>query len=206
MKNFKSIILLLTLLAVFALTAEASTLKELFIEESGQVFPLLNRKVKMDMIDYCNEGVYKDFPNALGDGCRINKMSDNHLSINTSKNHTVELLLTQHKKDSIIVAITTVNLPAKDSRIEFFNTRWEKLDTKKFFKEPSMKNFIKIPKGDKTKKETVLNSIDFPIICYSINPAKNVINARHSLKSYMSKDDYEKIAPYLVDSLAIPIK
>lgn len=101
MKNFKSIILLLTLLAVFALTAEASTLKELFIEESGQVFPLLNRKVKMDMIDYCHEGVYKDFPNALGDGCRINKMSDNHLSINTSKNHTVELLLTQHKKDKI---------------------------------------------------------------------------------------------------------
>ena len=54
---------------------------------------------------------------------------------------------------------------------------------------------------DKTKKETVLEAIDFPIVSYTINPDKATIIARHGLSEYMSKEDYKKIKPYLQDSI-----
>ena len=195
---------LITLLVCVTSFIEAHTIQELFIEEPGQVLPLLSKKVKMDMIDYHNEGINKELPNALGNGTHFISVTDNFISLHTSNSTTVELLLTHHKKDSVIVTITTVSLPARDSRIEFYNTNWEKINVKKLIKTPTMKDFITIPKGDKTKKETVLKAIDFPLISYSINPDNCTITARHSLKEYMSDEDYEKISPYLKEHITIP--
>ena len=200
----KSIALFILLIACVAFNTEARTIRELFIEEPGHVLPLINDKVKMDMIDYHNEGIKKVFPNVLGHGTELIAVTDNYISVTSTASTSVELLLITQKTDSVIIAITTVALPAKDSRIELYNTSWEKLNLK--LNTPTMKDFISIPKGDKTKKETVLQSIDLPIISYSINPDNGTITARHSLKEYLSKDEYEKIAPYLRDSIEIPIK
>lgn len=204
----RRITLSIVFLVCVVLASNAQAIHKFFIEEPGNVLPLLSKKVKMDMIDYEKEGIGKVFNNALGDGAYITSVSDTHISIKTSKSTSVEMILVPCKKDTVILTITTVELPAKDSRVECFNTSWQKLDVKKYFKAPTMKDFIVIPKGDKTKKETILEAIDFPLISYSLNtlPDFGTITARHSLKEYMSKDDYEKISPYLKDELIIKLK
>ena len=202
----KSIFTLIALLLCATIT-EARTIQDFFISEPGNLFPLVSQSTRMDMVDYSNEGRLVEVKNALGDGTRFNKVTDNYVSVRTSSSSTVELLLLPiSKKDSIIVAVSTVALPAKDSRIEFFTTGWGQYNTKSFIKEPTMKDFIVIPKGDKTKKETVLEAIDFPIISYSIDPENNKLIARHGLKEYMGKDAYEKIAPYLKDNIELNFK
>ncbi len=195
----KIIFFILGLLLCMPLNIKARTIKDLFVSEPGRLMPLLSQSVKMDMIDYLEAGRMAEVNNALGKGTHFITVTDNYMSIQMSKSSTIELLLMPiSKKDSVIVAITTIALPAKDSRIEFYTTNWEKYrHNKRFIKEPSMKDFISIPKGDKTKKETVLAAIDFPIIQYTINPENHTIIARHGLEEYMSKEDYKKIAPYL---------
>lgn len=185
---------------------EARTIKHLFIEEPEQVLPLLNKGVKMDMIDYHNEGIEKYFPNAFGDSTHIISATDTYFDIQVSKSSRVQMQLYTFKKDTVIAVVTTVALPAKDSRIEFFNTSWKRLDGKNIFKAPSMKDFVIIPNGHKMRKEAVLDTIEFPIISFSINPEIGTIIARQSLKEYMSKEDYDKISPYLKPSIEVKLK
>lgn len=200
----KIIFLILGLLLCMPLNIKARTIKDLFVSEPGRLMPLLSQSTKMDMIDYLEAGRMAEVNNALGKGTHFINVTDNYMSIQMSKSSTVELLLMPiSKKDSVIVAITTIALPAKDSRIEFYTTDWGKYKhNKRFIKEPAMKDFISIPKGDKTKKETILSAIDFPIIQYTINPDNHTIVARHGLEEYMSKEDYKKIKPYLRDSIS----
>jgi hypothetical protein len=183
----------------------ARTISDFFIDEPGHILPLLDKRVKMDMIDYENEGIKKEFNNAFGEGSHITSMSDSHISVKVSNSSSVEMLLIPCKKDSVILTISTFAIPAKDSRVECFNTSWGKIDSKKYFKAPTMNDFIVIPKGDKTKKKTILEAIEFPIIYYSLNN-DGTITARHSLKEYMSKEDFDKIAPYLKDEIIVNIK
>lgn len=181
------------------LRLNARNIKELFISEPGDVIPLLSQSVKMDMLDYLDAGRMAEVNNALGKGTHFNKVTDNYMSIQVTKSSCVELLLMPvSATDSIIIAITTFNLPAKDSRIDFYTTDWGKyVHNERFFKEPSLNDFIYIPKGVKTKKEDIFTNIDFPVIQYVINPDKYTITATNNIKDYMSKEDYEKVSPYL---------
>lgn len=207
MKGFITITTALILLFGTAFECEARTIKDFFVSEPGEVLQLLSQRTKMDMIDYLNEGRMVDVVNNLDETSHFNKVTDNYMSIQVTAGTAVELLLMpMSKKDTVIVAVTTVELPSTDSRIQFFSTDWSQLHVKDYIKVPSMKDFIFIPKGDKTKKETILESIEFPIISYSINSEKNTIISRHGLKKYMSKDDYERIAPYLRDSIELKRK
>lgn len=205
-RQFTTIIAIILLLGT-AFTVNARTIKDLFVAEPGEVFPLLSQRSRLDMVDYLNAGRMVEVDNNLAHGTRFNKVTDTYMSVRVSGSSMVELLLMPiSKKDSVIVAVTTVELPAKDSRIAFYNTKWEQLDSKSFMPAITMQDFIAIPKGDKTKKETILDAIEFPIISYSIDPESRVITARQGLKDYMSKEDYDRIAPYLTDTITLTPK
>ena len=205
MKNRLFSIVCLLLCVISAL--EARTITDFFVSEPGNLFPLLTNSKKMDLVDYLAAGRMVEIDNTMGTGTHLTAASDDYLGIQVSGSSAVEMLMFPvSKNDTVIMAITTVALPAKDSRIEFFDTKWNRLDSKKFIKEPTMNDFVVIPKGDKTKKETVLEAIDFPIICYSFDKESNSVIACQSLKDFMAKDEYEKIAPYLLDSLSFQLK
>lgn len=204
-----SITLSLTLMILMggAFDLVARTIKDVFVSEPGNVLQLLSQRTKLDMIDYLNEGRMVDVKNEHDGVSHFNKVTDNYMSIQLTGNTKVELLLVSiTQKDSVVVAVTTVKLPSEDSRIEFFTPDWKKIDAEKHIKAPTMKDFIVIPKGDKMKKAIVLDKIEFPIISYTINPESNTIIARHGLKEYMSKEDYERVAPYLTDSIELRLK
>lgn len=206
MKRRYSIIPAIMLLCV-SFNIEARTIKDFFISEPGNLLSLISKSSRMDMIDYYNDGRMVDIKNAMGGTSHFIHVNDRYISLQTSNSSTLELLLQPiSKNDSIIVAITTCELPAKDSRIVIYNTNWKPLDATKHFRSVKMEDFIRIPKGDKTKKQTVLDAIEFPIISYSINPENHSITAHHGLKEYMSKEDYQKISPYLTDSIVIKLK
>lgn len=185
----------------------ARTIKDLFIDEPETVFPLLSKSTKMDMIDYLNSGQPFEAETAFGKGTKFNRVTDNYMSVQVSSSSNVELLLLPvSEKDSIIVVVSTFSLPAKDSHIEIYTTKWEKCRTRDYLKEPTMKDFVYIPKGNKTKKKHILEALEFPVISYSINPENGTLTVHHGLKDYMSKEDYDKIAPCLKDSLEIKLK
>lgn len=182
-----------------------TTIKDLFFNEPGYLYPILKKNARMDLVDYYNEGRMVDVKNDIGGNSRFLEVKPNYISTQVTSSTQVDLLLIEDKKDTIIVAVTTNELPAKDSKIVFFNTKWQRY-VKSRLQAHGMEDFIAIPKGNKTKKETLFEAIDFPIISYSINPEDNTIIARQGLKDYMSLEDYKKIEPYLKDSITFVYK
>ncbi len=197
--------LLLYVNSIYGLTS-VRTMKDFFISEPGYLFPLVSTSTRMDLVDYYNEGRLVDVKNNISDGTHFNEVKPNYISVQVSSSSKVDLFMIKDKNDTLIVAVSTYDLPAKDSKIEFFNTKWEKLDNKSKIKVLEMKDFISIPKNDKTKKETVLDVIDFPIISYTINPEDNTITAKQGLKDYMSNEDYKQFGAYLNDSITLVFK
>ena len=142
----RKIIFLISVMCLWCMPygMQARTIKDIFLSEPGYLMPLLSKSAKMDMIDYLSVGQMADVNNALGKGTHFNKVTDSYMSVHISNGSTVELLLMPvSKRDTIVVAVTTFSLPAKDSRIEFFTTDWKRyVRTKTFMKEPTMKDKI----------------------------------------------------------------
>lgn len=192
-----------TLVMCFTFTTEARTIRDFFVSEPGVVFNILPQSTRMDMLDYYDAGQNISVKNSLdGNNTHFISVGDNHISVEISDCNTKELLLVPiSKNDSIIVAINTVTLPAKDSQIAIYDTNWDKLEAEKYFKHTTIADFVSIPKGDKTKKQTIADSIEITLINYSIDAETGNIVARHGYAEFMSKEDYQKIAPYLRDSI-----
>lgn len=195
--------IMFALVMCFTFIVDARTIKDFFISEPGEVFNILPQSTRLDMIDYYDAGHKIDVKNSLGGkSTHFNSVNDNHISVQITESNTIDILLLPiSKNDSIIVTINTVSLPAKDSQIAIYDTDWNKLDTEKYFKQATIADFVAIPKGDKTKKQTTIGAIDLTLIYYTIAPETNGITAHQSYADYMSNEDYKKVAPYLRDSI-----
>ena len=163
------------------------TTKELAAKVNLSPSPVFERQKRLEREGYIRKYIAVVDPIKAGNGIMV-------LCNVRLKHHSKEF---SRQFTSVIAGI--------DEVVECFNTSWGKIDSKKYFKAPTMNDFIVIPKGDKTKKKTILEAIEFPIIYYSLNN-DGTITARHSLKEYMSKEDFDKIAPYLKDEIIVNIK
>jgi len=155
----------------------------------------------MDLLDYYAAGRKVTADNNISDITSLIKVDSNYMAVKMSESNIVQMgLLNKSKKDTVIIVVNTVELPAKDSSIKFYSTSWDELDGEQNFKEPQIDDFIKIPAGATMSKKDVLNAITFPLISYSLDEDLNLV-AYQNMKDFMSKDDYAKIKPYLIDSI-----
>jgi ABC-type metal ion transport system substrate-binding protein len=68
------------------MTGVARTIGDLFVSEPGNIFPLLTRTNRLDMIDYYNSGQQVAVPNNLAGESRLLEMDSVYLKVQTSGN------------------------------------------------------------------------------------------------------------------------
>ncbi len=184
----------------------ARTIRDFFISEPGEVFTMLSENARMDMLDYYDAGQHGSAGNNMGGRSSLQKADSAYVSVKMSESSSTEMFLIVNKKDTAIFVISTYMMPAADSQVRVFDCNWAELETEKFFKEPTMSDFIVIPDGKKKKKKDVEAMIEFPIISYSYNPSTMELVAKQNLKDYMTVEGYEDVSPYLADSLVYVLK
>ena len=203
MKKF----IVLPLLALFALSLslEARTVRDFFADEPGDLFALLPRTVRLDLIDYYDNGTIVRASNNLGNSTRLDTLTDNFLRMHTSDVKTVELRLMRFKSDTIIAVIETIELPAPDSRITFYNKHWYRLKEIKPFKMPTMEDFV-LPNIDKAKRRELLEGLAFRVIELRFEgQGHEQLVARHGLDRFLSKEEWSKLKPCFRSTLTYRI-
>ncbi len=203
--KFANIFIGISTVVVLSVSVNARTIRDFFISDSSNVFELIDPNTRLDLLDYFDEGKLISTRNNLGDGTQLVSVTPNFISINTTKSSNIEMYLLTEGKDSLIILNTTLKLPASEGKISIYNKDWEKIDTKKHFKHPKIADFIK-KTATKSQIQSINETVDFPIISYTINPANGNITATQNMAQYMSKDDYAKISPYLTDSISYQLK
>ena len=187
----------------FSSVAEAKTIRELFADEPDDIFILLPKSTRLDMLDYFDVGKMVKVENSLSSGKKVSrllKVTDSSIDVAVTQSSQVSMtLLTSAKADSVIAVVQTYQVPYFDSQISFYDVDWNKLNTSKYFDAPTVKSFI-LPGTDKKIVNDILQSVKFSLISYSIEQADNgdvTLTASLNLEGVMVKEDYDRTKDYL---------
>ena len=205
---FKTIISLL--IVCFALTGEAKTIRELFADEPDDIFMILPKSTRLDMLDYFDVGRMVSMESNMTSNkkeSRLLKVTDNQIDVALTGASQVSMTLLTENSDSIIAVVQTYQLPYFDSQISFFDTNWNRLNTKKYFTEPTVKSFI-IKGADKAKVNEILSLVKFALISYQIEQTDGVttLTASLNLEGVMVKEDYNQIKDYLTKTVVFRLE
>lgn len=202
--RIKRILILSSAILCMLTAIQGRTIRDFFASEPGRIFTLLPSNTRLDLLDYFDSGKIVWAQNNLGNGTSLSAVDSTSITVVTSESKTVQLrLLTQGSKDSVIAVIETVHTPVPDSRITFYNTRWERLPDGKKFKKPSLSDFF-LSRVSKSQRQSLLETLPFTLVELEFIDGGRLV-ARQHLKEFLSKEDFAQFRPHVVDSLVFVV-
>lgn len=200
MKHLLSILCLS--LALLPLTGMARTISDFFASEPGNIFPLLTRTGRLDMVDYYNSGKTVAIANNLEGESSLLQLDSAYLKVQTSKNRIVEMRMRTAGKDTVITVIETVMTPVPDSRLTQWNVHWQRFTSDKLFAMPGIDDFI-IRKMPHDLRADLQEAMIFPLIQLTFKgEGHDIIEAAHGLEQFLAKEEYQRYSSYLKPSIS----
>ena len=200
MKHLLSILCLS--LALLPLTGMARTISDFFASEPGNIFPLLTRTGRLDMVDYYNSGKTVAIANNLEGESSLLQLDSAYLKVQTSKNRIVEMRMRTAGKDTVITVIETVMTPVPDSRLTQWNVHWQRFTSDKLFAMPGIDDFI-IRKMPHDLRADLQDAMIFPLIQLTFKgEGHDIIEATHGLEQFLAKEEYQRYSRYLKPSIS----
>lgn len=200
MKHLLSILCLS--LALLPLTGMARTISDFFASEPGNIFPLLTRTGRLDMVDYYNSGKTVAIANNLEGESSLLQLDSAYLKVQTSKNRIVEMRMRTAGKDTVITVIETVMTPVPDSRLTQWNVHWQRFTSDKLFAMPSIDDFI-IRKMPHDLRADLQDAMIFPLVQLTFKgEGHDIIEAAHGLEQFLAKEEYQRYSSYLKPSIS----
>ena len=200
MKRLLSILCLS--LALLPLTGMARTISDFFASEPGNIFPLLTRTSRLDMVDYYNSGKTVAIANNLEGESSLLQLDSAYLKVQTSKNRIVEMRMRTAGKDTVITVIETVMTPVPDSRLTQWNVHWQRFTSDKLFAMPGIDDFI-IKKMPHDLRADLQDAMIFPLIQLTFKgEGHDIIEAAHGLEQFLAKEEYQRYSSYLKPSIS----
>lgn len=202
----KKISVLITAIMALAFSAEAyDGVSKFFVEENGDIFNSITVPTRYELINNFGRADKTDLFNDLRtDETRILALNDEYMKIATSSAQTVEMkLLHKSKRDTVIAVIETVATPYKDSRITFYNTKWQKLDAAKFIKKPTFDDFI-LPSMPKDMRNDLVSSLMMTMI--ELHFEGDTLVAECNANNFFMGEDFKTFQPYLAKKVVYTIK
>jgi len=200
MKHLLSILCLS--LALLPLTGMARTISDFFASEPGNIFPLLTRTGRLDMVDYYNSGKTVAIANNLEGESSLLQLDSAYLKVQTSKNRIVEMRMRTAGKDTVITVIETVMTPVPDSRLTQWNVHWQRFTSDKLFAMPGIDDFI-IRKMPHDLRADLQDAMIFPLVQLTFKgEGHDIIEAAHGLEQFLAKEEYQRYSSYLKPSIS----
>ena len=199
-------ILYAVIMALVALTATAyDGVSKLFVAENGDLFNSIPIATRYELVNNYGRADKTQILNDLQtEESRIIVLEDEYMKIATSSAQTVELkLIHKSKRDTVVAVIETVATPYKDSRLSFYDTKWNKLDESKFIVLPTINDFF-LPSATKEMKSNFLSSLMMTMI--ELRFEGDTLVAQCDLKDFFLSDDFKDFEPYLAKKVVYDIK
>lgn len=188
--------------ALLPLASTARTIADLFAIEPGNIFPLLTRTVRLDMVDYYNSGQQVALQNNLTGESELVELDSTYLKVKTSGSRVVEMQMRKVGKDTVITVIETVMTPVPDSRLTQWNSHWQRFTSDRLFSLPTIDDFI-VKKMPAELRADLQDAMIFPLIQLSFKGDNHdIIEAAHGLEQFLVPSEYKRFADYLKPSIS----
>ena len=104
---------------------------------------------------------------------------------------------------SLYSALRAIDAAAGDSRIRFFNSAWRELPASKYIELPTRDDFFLFPDSlSKVQREELMRPVDICLIEYTFEPDGSIC-ARQSWEEYLDRETYNRLKPYLRESITL---
>jgi hypothetical protein len=190
------------LLSVFALGVGAQEMDALFISMPDNNIPQLENAWRKDLVDLYKSGKEAKLKNTMNGFSVLKKLTSDYLLLEVTERSRIEIkLLPLVNNTNVVCFVRTVNGPVADSRVDFFTTEWAPLDASDLFTPVSLDWFIK---EDADRNSTNFLSatahLDMDLIEYRLSPDSLTLTATYNTPLYLSKEDRDKVIPFIKES------
>lgn len=195
-------ILLTLLLCLSAAGLQAQSMAALFTSMPNHFIPQLESAWRKDLVDLHQTGKEATLKNTMNGTSSLLALTDNYLKIQTTERSQVEIrLLPLVNLTNIICVVTTVYAPVGDSKVAFYTTEWKPLEASTMFTPTSPDWFIRDDANQHSEAYTeALSHLDMHLITYTLSPDTPTLSATYTTPQYLSKEDRDKVTPFLKDS------
>ncbi len=206
----RTLLIVIVISRSFSIVAENDSIEqkkelnayEAFLNLPDDLLPIIDKSARFEMLEYYLVDSIYNSTNQLNGQSHIDTLSNDYIHIAISKASDLSLkILSGKKNEKIIAAIYTYYGPAADSKLYFLDESFNKIETKKYFKAPKIKEFFYIPKGSITKMEELEEMISFPTIKYTFIPGSNDIKLELTVGEHINQDDYNIMRLFLLPGL-----
>lgn len=191
------------LICAFTLNLNAQDMASVFSSMPDQYIPQLEGAWRKDLIDLYKSGKEARLENTMNGFSRLDSLTSDYLLLEATEKSSIEMkLLPLVNKTYVVGMITTVKGPVPDSRIQFFTTDWEPLETADLFEIPTGKWYLK--KGVDEEEEAfqmATSRLDMDLVQYKFSSEDCTLTAIYTTPEYLSKEDREILIPYLAKPL-----
>lgn len=197
----------LPLIAFLASTCALQAIEpaaQLFVAMPDSLVPSIEVNRRKDLIDLFHAGQQAQVATKLGGTARMTQLQENHLALSLSEQS--QMLLHNYitgNGDTLVVLVNTVYAPAGDSHIRFFNTTWQELPASKYIRPLPKEAFFLFPDSlTKEQCKELMQPVDIDLIEYTFGTDGSIC-ARQSWGKYLDSETYERLKPYLRESIML---
>ena len=141
-------------------------IRDIYAEAPDSIFPLLTKNNRLDQIDFRENNMQAVVKNKFDGRSELLVLTERYLKLQLSERSVVEMRLLS---DSTFCMVQTYNAPASDSRIRFFDSKWNELS--QTIERPSVDDFL----NEEVDTDTRLALQALPLIKASLSEKNNSI-------------------------------
>ena len=184
----RRVVLFMVLLAAVSLQAQqVRDMRGVFSSAPQSLFPLLTANCRADMLDYIDAGMAAKVINKLDGVSVLERIDDDYLLLASTASSTIQMKLLPCSGGEIVCVVNTVKAEAADSRISFYDSKWNLLDCSAYFDFPSISDFLMSQDG------RVLDVCDIALVSLTLNADDCTLTAEYTMPEYMNSNDVEKV-------------
>lgn len=188
---------MLAVAAIAAAAANARSVTDCFINAPKSVVTTLDSITRVEMLLYYEAGSGTPSRNTLGGPARVKHVSDNMITFSTSPASEVTIArLPAAKGDSVLLVLTTVALPALDTKAEMYAADWTPLPDRMQVPPVNDLDLWLTAEGRERRKE-VENVVPFVTAYDVFAPATGLLIVSPSIVKLIGKDNFDPIADCL---------
>jgi hypothetical protein len=186
-------------MAACALSAQAQDMmKARFVAMPDSLLPLMTKVNREDCVDFLESQMQAKVKNRFGGQTEMTALTQDYLRIEMTAYSTVEMkLLPMNDSTVVTCVVTTVDGPAPDSQIRFYDAQWQELPTERYLVMPVEDAFYQ-PLDTLTDDNVRIRSkADIYLVKASLSPDDCTLTFTYTTPQYMAKEDREALAPLL---------
>lgn len=181
----------------------AQKIKSLFVSMPDSVSPILTKINREDCIDFLESNMKAKVKNRFGKISELKELTDNYLFMQISPSSSFQMkLLPINDSINIVCMINTYCAAACDSKIEFFDSEWKKLNTKDYISFPQKPSFVDsllLNSKDGIRETAKLLNMTFKKM--TLSPDNTNLTVSYTAIDNLNISDKEKFLAYFKDAV-----